>query len=393
MIGSPTLAPVKLISGVSRGVGAELEVRVIDGAANAMLITTEGRILSDTSVKGLGGGTTPITSTLLQAPGQDATQLNRVVFSSLVVVGGTYTITLNGTATALTVGRTDTGYSITRSGQAAVSHTDASDLMSVLLQEIAKAIEATHSGVAVTVDAAGSALLLQARAANTAFDLSAVTVTRPFVTTLPDTVANDGRTPLVAAGDDAAQRNSVVFASSQAVAAGLRYSIMVNGHDYAVQVGENATLWVVNGAPVTGTDVLQWTAATNLNTNSANLSGVTGNLGSASFVAPVADVVTSTAVTYAHDGTAALVIDLAGLGTPVVGTRYAVVIGGKVFETQASNNSAADLAGAIGLAIESDADFAASTSGTIISVLLQDGTTPPAAGTVASIRATVPGGH
>ena len=351
LIGTPTLTPVWLQSSTDTGVNGELEARVISGDAAAFTVTTEGATLSDTSIRGTGGGSVSISSSTSVTAGSNSYQRNRIVFGALTQSGYIYSVTVDGNPADATPGTKST---FTSTG---------TDISSVL-QGLKTAIEAAHpavsgvGGIAVTVDAGAAALSLQARAANTPFTVSAVTVTEDYVGVVPSALTDPGTTPVTAAGYVAAQTSTVTFGSAQTVVADQRYSVMLNGHDYAVTVGDNASVWV-NTTQSVSIVAKEWATTTALGSVAA--SAVIGSLG--------------TATVTASTTTTPLTIDVAGW-TEVTGATYTITINGTNFaQIAAAGETDASLAGKLKTLIDGTGTdtYAATLSGTTISVTLQAG--------------------
>jgi hypothetical protein len=340
LIGSPTLTPVWLLSSTQKGTGAELEVRVISSASAAFTVTTQDRTLSNDSIRGLGGASVSINSTTSVFAGTDAYQRNRIAFGALTQAGYIYTVRING---------------------GDISYTSTGTDMSTVLQGLATAIETKlPTTIGVTVDAASLALILEAVQANTAFTVDSVTVTEDYIGAILDAVADQGVNPVTQAGSVVKQTSTVNFGSAQTVAAGQWYSVMVNGHDYAVAVGENASVWV-NTAQSVSVVAKEWGAAASLSTIVAG--SLSGALGTASVSA---STLSATAMGIALGGV-----------TVVQGNSYTVTIAGTVFtvDTLVGNtDTPATLASQLRLLINADADYTASLSGTTVSVVRKDNT-------------------
>ncbi|MBV5332049.1 hypothetical protein JZU54_00315, partial [bacterium] len=301
LIGAPTLTPVWLKSGMDKGTDAELEARVISADALAFDVTLEGRTLSDDSIKGAGGGTISITSSTSVQAGTNTKQRNRITFGALTQVGRIYTVTIDSTAIPFTSTGSD---------------------MSSVLQSLATAIETAKTGIDVTVDAGDYALSLEARVANTSFVVNGVTVTENYVGAVPAGVSDAGTTPVVAAGFEAAQTSTVSFGAAQTVAADQRYSVMVNGHDYAVQTGANASVWVTSAATIS-VNAKEWGTTTALGsvTASAVLSlGTAATAQATTGGTPTPATIDTTGWTWASGATYSLKI---GSGTPFTVTANA----------------------------------------------------------------------
>jgi hypothetical protein len=92
-------------------------------------------------------------------------------------------------------------------------------------------------------------------------------------------LADEGREPVTQAGSVSKQTSTVNFAADQTVASDHWYSVMVNGHDYSVAVGSNASIWI-NTAQTVGVEVKEWSSPTTLTTIVSGTSSAT--LGTAS---------------------------------------------------------------------------------------------------------------
>ncbi|MDZ4127593.1 MAG: hypothetical protein U1E02_26020, partial [Hydrogenophaga sp.] len=100
-----------------------------------------------------------------------------------------------------------------------------------------------------SVDAASRSFTLTARSTNIAFVTNGVRVTLQGIADVPNSIADAGTTPLVAAGTGLAQRSRVDF-NGVSLNKDLRYALVVNGVTHTVKVGDS----ILSG----GTVALTW---------------------------------------------------------------------------------------------------------------------------------------
>ncbi|MBV5334136.1 hypothetical protein JZU57_02720, partial [bacterium] len=153
------------------------------------------------------------------------------------------------------------------------------------------------------------------------------------------------------------QTSTVTFGAAQTVAADQWNSVMVNGHDYAVAVGDNASIWVNTSQTVTAL-VEEWGTAISV----------------AGIVPSAANVVLGNAsVTPSTLSATAMSLNL-GSGAAVVGDVYTLTIAGKAFTVTASDTTTDALATALRNEITKDTAYTAGGAGSIVTVARKDNT-------------------
>ncbi len=156
-------------------------------------------------------------------------------------------------------------------------------------------------------------------------------------------------------GAVARQLSTVTFDTAQTVASGQWHSLMVNGHDYAVAVGDNASIWI-NTTQSVAVSAKEWGASTTA--SGVVASAVTGSLGTASVTASSVSV-------------SPLSVSLAGV-TVAAGRSYAITIGSTPFSVTATGTTADSLAEQLRNEIDANTELVATLSGSTISVTRQD---------------------